>query len=101
MSALIIRMPQEKRERLRQVAKERNLSVNKLIEEMATVAIAEHDAEVRFHVRAARRARPGQGGARPRSAAQGGGPAFAAAGLSAAHSPLPASSAATLARNSL
>lgn len=54
MSALIKRMPQEKRQRLRQVAKERNLSVNKLIEEMATVAIAEYDAEVRFHVRAAR-----------------------------------------------
>ena len=54
MSALIIRLPQEKRERLQQVAKERKLSVNKLIEEMATVAIAEHDAEVRFHVRAAR-----------------------------------------------
>ena len=54
MSALIIRLPQEKRERLRQVAKDRKLSVNKLIEEMATVAIAEHDAEVRFHVRAAR-----------------------------------------------
>jgi len=54
MSALIIRMPQEKRERLQQVAKERKLSVNKLIEEMATVAIAEHDAEVRFNIRAAR-----------------------------------------------
>jgi hypothetical protein len=54
MSALIIRMPQEKRERLQQVAKERKLSVNKLIEEMATVAIAEHDAEVRFQVRSAR-----------------------------------------------
>ena len=54
MSALIIRMPQEKRERLKQVARERKLSVNKLIEEMATVAIAEHDAEVRFLLRAAR-----------------------------------------------
>ena len=54
MSALIIRLPQEKRERLQQVARDRKLSVNKLIEEMATVAIAEHDAEVRFHVRAAR-----------------------------------------------
>ena len=54
MSALIIRMPQEKRDRLQQVAKERKLSVNKLIDEMATVAIAEHDAEVRFQVRAAR-----------------------------------------------
>ena len=54
MSALIVRMPLEKRERLKQVAKERNLSVNKLIEEMATVAITEHDAEVRFLARAAR-----------------------------------------------
>lgn len=54
MSALIIRMPQDKRERLKQVAKERNLSVNKLIDEMATVAIAEHDAELRFRLRAAR-----------------------------------------------
>ena len=54
MSALIIRLPQEKRERLKQVARERKLSVNKLIEEMATLAIAEHDAEVRFNLRAAR-----------------------------------------------
>ncbi len=54
MSALIIRMPQEKRERLKQVAKSRNVSVNKLIEEMATLAISEHDAEVRFRIRAAR-----------------------------------------------
>ena len=54
MSALIIRMPQEKRDRLQQVAKERKLSVNKLIDEMVTVAIAEHDAEVRFQVCAAR-----------------------------------------------
>lgn len=54
MSALIIRLPQEKRDRLQQVAKERKLGVNKLIEEMATVAIAEQDAEVRFQVRAAR-----------------------------------------------
>jgi hypothetical protein len=42
---LIIRMPPEKRERLKQVAKSRNVSVNKLIDEMATLAITEHDAE--------------------------------------------------------
>lgn len=54
MSALIIRMPQDKRERLKQVARSRKVSVNKLIEEMATLAIAEHDAEVGFRVRAAR-----------------------------------------------
>ena len=33
MSALIIRMPEEKRERLKSLAKSRNVSVNKLIEE--------------------------------------------------------------------
>ena len=54
MRTLIVRLPQEKRERLQQVAKARKVSVIKLIEEMATVAIAEHDAEVRFHIRAAR-----------------------------------------------
>ncbi len=54
MSALIIRMPPDKRERLKQVAKSRNVSVNKLIDEMATLAIAEHDAETRFRIRAER-----------------------------------------------
>jgi hypothetical protein len=54
MSALIIRMPADKRERLKQVAKSRNVSVNKLMEEMATLAIAEHDAEMRFRIRAER-----------------------------------------------
>lgn len=54
MSALIIRMPPDKRDRLKQVAKARNVSVNKLIDEMATLAIAEHDAETRFRIRAER-----------------------------------------------
>jgi predicted DNA-binding protein len=54
MSALIIRMPEEKRERLKTLAKSRNISVNKLIEEMATVMLAEFDAETRFRLRAAR-----------------------------------------------
>ena len=54
MSALIIRMPEEKRERLKTLAKSRNVSVNKLIEEMATVMIAEFDAETRFRLRASR-----------------------------------------------
>ncbi len=54
MSALIIRLPEEKRDRLKQVAKARNLSVNKLIEEIATLIIAEHDTELRFRLRADR-----------------------------------------------
>jgi predicted DNA-binding ribbon-helix-helix protein len=54
MSALIVRMPQEKRERLKQLARARSMSVNKLIDEMATILLAEFDAETRFRVRAAR-----------------------------------------------
>jgi hypothetical protein len=54
MSALIIRMPQDKRERLKQLAKARSMSVNKLIDEVTTILLAEFDAETRFRVRAAR-----------------------------------------------
>ena len=72
MSALIIRMPSDKRERLKQVAKSRNVSVNKLIDEMATLAIAEHDAEMRFRIRAERgRGRGGRGLSLLRKAAGG------------------------------
>jgi predicted DNA-binding ribbon-helix-helix protein len=54
MSALIIRMPQDKRERLKQLARARSMSVNKLIDEVTTILLAEFDAETRFRVRAAR-----------------------------------------------
>jgi hypothetical protein len=45
MSALIIRLPEEKRTRLKMVAKSRKVSVTKLIEEMATILLADFDAE--------------------------------------------------------
>lgn len=54
MSALIVRLPEEKRARLKLLAKARQVSVTKLIEEMATVLIADYDAETRFALRAAR-----------------------------------------------
>jgi hypothetical protein len=54
MSALIIRIPEEKRTRLKLVAKSRKVSVTKLIEEMATILLADFDAETRFELRAAR-----------------------------------------------
>lgn len=54
MSTLTIRLPDEKHERLRQLAKHREISVNKLIEELATISLAEFDAESRFRVHAAR-----------------------------------------------
>ncbi len=54
MSALIVRMPAEKRERLKQVARARDVSVNRLIDGMATVFLADYDAQIRFEIRAAR-----------------------------------------------
>lgn len=54
MAALIIRLPDEKRDRLKLLARSRKVSVTKLIEEMTTVALAEFDAQTRFEARAAR-----------------------------------------------
>lgn len=54
MSTVTIRLPDDKHARLRQLAKQRDLSVNKLIEELATISIAEFDAENRFRAMAAR-----------------------------------------------
>ncbi len=49
MSTLTIRIPEAKHSRLRRLAEGRGLSMNKLIDELATVALAQHDAELRFH----------------------------------------------------
>ena len=54
MSTLTIRLPDDKHLRLRKLAKHRSLSINKLIEELATISIAEFDAETRFRALAAR-----------------------------------------------
>jgi len=54
MSVLTIRVPDAKHQRLKQLAKSYGISVNKLIEELSTVALAQHDAEMRFRSQAAR-----------------------------------------------
>ena len=54
MSVLTIRVPDGKHQRLKHLAKSRGISVNKLIEELSTVALAQHDTEMRFRVLAAR-----------------------------------------------
>ena len=54
MSTLTIRLPDEKHERLKALARSNSISVNKLIDELATVALANFDARVRFESRAAR-----------------------------------------------
>lgn len=48
MATLTIRLPDDKHERLKELASRRNMSVNKLIEELSTIALAEFDAETRF-----------------------------------------------------
>lgn len=52
MGTLTIRLPDDKHERLKELAKRRNISVNKLIEEFSTIALAEFDAETRFRAMA-------------------------------------------------
>lgn len=54
MSTLTIRLPEEKHARLRELAHCRSMSINKLMEELATISIAEFDAETRFRTLAAR-----------------------------------------------
>jgi predicted transcriptional regulator len=51
---MTIRLPDDKYERLRHLARQRHMSVNKLIEELSTIAITEFDIETRFRARAAR-----------------------------------------------
>lgn len=54
MSTVTLRLPDEKHRRLKSLAKARRVSVNKLIDEWATIALAAHDAELRFRAMAAR-----------------------------------------------
>lgn len=54
MSALTIRLPDDKYQRLKALAQHRGASVNRLIDEMTTLMLAEFDLETRFAVRAAR-----------------------------------------------
>jgi hypothetical protein len=54
MSVLTLRIPTDKHERLRRLAESRGMSMNRLVDEWATVALAQFDAETRFRALAAR-----------------------------------------------
>jgi hypothetical protein len=54
MSTMTIRIPNDRHERLRQLAKYRGISVNKLVEEFSTIGLAQFDAELRFRSLASR-----------------------------------------------
>ncbi len=53
MGTLTIRLPDDKHMRLKELAQTRGISVNKLIEELSTIALAEFDAHTRFKAMAA------------------------------------------------
>ncbi|MDP2792467.1 MAG: toxin-antitoxin system HicB family antitoxin [Sulfurisoma sp.] len=52
MTALTVRLPEEKHRRLKALAKSRGTPLNRLIDEMTTLMLAEFDAETRFRLRA-------------------------------------------------
>ncbi len=54
MSALTLRLPDDKHARLRALAQSRGTSVNRLLDEVTTLLLAEFDAETRFRLRAQR-----------------------------------------------
>jgi predicted transcriptional regulator len=53
MATLTIRLPDDKHNRLKQLAEARGISVNKLIEELSTIALTEFDAYNRFQLMSA------------------------------------------------
>lgn len=53
MGTLTIRLPDDKHNRLKELAQAKNISVNKLIEELSTIALVEFDANTRFKAMAA------------------------------------------------
>ncbi len=59
MSTLTLRLPDDKHDRLRLLARHQNISLNKLFDEFATIALAEFDAFTRFRARAAAGSREG------------------------------------------
>lgn len=54
MTALTLRLPDDKHQRLRALAQTRGTTINRLLDEITTLMLAEFDAETRFKLRAAR-----------------------------------------------
>lgn len=54
MSTLTIRLPDDKHERLRELARQRGISINRLMDELSTIALVQYDSETRFRALAAK-----------------------------------------------
>lgn len=48
MSVVTLRIPDAKHARLKELASSRHTSVNRLLDELATIALAQHDLSVQF-----------------------------------------------------
>ena len=53
MATITVRLPNDAHKRIKDLASSRNISVNKLYEELSIIALAEYDAKTRFKVRSA------------------------------------------------
>ena len=54
MTALTLRIAEDKHRRLKALARQRGVSINHLLDEAATLLLTEFDAETRFRLRAER-----------------------------------------------
>ncbi len=54
MKTLVLPLTDNKHQRLRALAQSRHTTINRLMDEMTTLMLAEFDAETRFKLRAAR-----------------------------------------------
>jgi len=54
MKTLVVPIEDDKHQRLRALAQSRHTTINRLMDEMTTLMLAEFDAETRFKLRAAR-----------------------------------------------
>ena len=48
MATLTVRLPDDKHARLKALASHKKISINKLMDELSTQALAEFDSEIRF-----------------------------------------------------
>ena len=53
MRTLTVRLPDDKHERLKALASRKEISINKLMEELSTIALVEFDAHTRYKAMAA------------------------------------------------
>lgn len=60
MSVVTLRIPDEKHLRLKQLAASRNTSVNRLLDELATIVLVQHDVAVQLRA-AAEKGDPARG----------------------------------------